>query len=69
MALSKGTSVEWNTPQGTTYGKIVEKKTSDFQLDGNTHRASEDEPQYIVESGKTGARAAHKAGALTEKSA
>lgn len=68
MALSKGTSVEWNTPQGTTYGKIVEKKTSDFQLDGNTHRASEDEPQYIVESGKTGARAAHKASALTEKS-
>lgn len=69
MALSKGTSVEWNTPQGATHGKIVEKKTSDFQLDGNTHRASEDEPQYIVESGKTGARAAHKAGALTEKSA
>ncbi|MHA7276726.1 hypervirulence associated TUDOR domain-containing protein [Arthrobacter sp. Hz1] len=68
MALSKGTSVEWNTPQGTTYGTIVEKKTSDFQLDGNTHRASDDEPQYIVESGKTGARAAHKASALTEKS-
>lgn len=68
MALSKGTTVEWNTPQGTTHGKIVEKKTSDFQLEGNTHRASDDEPQYIVESGKTGARAAHKASALTEKS-
>ena len=68
MALKKGTSVEWNTPQGTTYGKIVEKKTADFDLDGNTHRASEDEPQYIVESGKTGAKAAHKASALTEKS-
>lgn len=67
MTLSKGTIVEWNTPQGTTHGKVVEKKTSDFQLDGNTHRASGDEPQYIVESAKTGARAAHKAGALTEK--
>jgi hypothetical protein len=42
-------------------------KTSDFELDGNTHRASEDEPQYVVESDKTGARAAHKASALTEK--
>ncbi|KIS26225.1 hypothetical protein TV39_16390 [Arthrobacter sp. SPG23] len=67
MALSKGTSVEWNTPQGPTHGKIVEKKTSDFELDGNQHRASEEEPQYVVESAKTGARAAHKASALTEK--
>ena len=67
MSLRKGTSVEWNTPQGPTHGKIVEKKTSDFQLDGNTHRATDEEPQYVVESAKTGARAAHKASALTEK--
>ncbi|MBP1232563.1 hypothetical protein JOE40_002207 [Arthrobacter sp. PvP102] len=44
MALRKGTSVEWNTPQGPTHGKIVEKKTSDFDLDGNKHRASEEAP-------------------------
>ena len=67
MSLRKGSSVEWNTPQGVTHGQIVEKKTSDFELDGNTHRASKDEPQYVVESAKTGARAAHKASALTEK--
>ena len=67
MSLRKGTFVEWNTPQGPTHGKIVEKKTSDFQLDGNTHRATDEEPQYVVESAKTGARAAHKASALTEK--
>ena len=67
MSLSKGTHVEWNASQGKTHGKIVEKKTSDFELDGNKHRASEDEPQYVVESDKTGARAAHKASALTEK--
>ena len=57
MSQRKGSSVEWNTPQGLTHGTIVEKKTSDFELDGNTHRASEDEPQYVVESAKTGARA------------
>ncbi|MGR0162168.1 hypervirulence associated TUDOR domain-containing protein [Paenarthrobacter nitroguajacolicus] len=68
MALSKGTRVEWNTPQGKTHGKIVEKKTAGFVLDGNKHVASEDEPQYVVESEKTGARAAHKGSALTEKS-
>jgi hypothetical protein len=67
MSQRKGTSVEWTTPQGPTHGKIVEKKTSDFQLDGNTHRATAEEPQYVVESAKTGARAAHKASALTEK--
>lgn len=67
MALTKGIEVEWNTPQGKTHGKIVEKKTRDFELDGRTHRASDDEPQYVVESAKTGARAAHKASALTEK--
>ena len=66
MALTKGTAVEWNTPQGKTHGRIVEKKTSDFELDGHTHRASQDEPQYIVKSAKTGSRAAHKAGALSE---
>jgi hypothetical protein len=67
MPLRKGTPVEWNTPQGPTQGKIVEKKVSDFELEGYTHRASEDEPQYVVESAKTGARAAHKASALTVK--
>ena len=67
MALTKGTEVEWNTPQGKTRGKIVENKTSDFEFDGHTHRASDDEPQYVGESATTGARAAHKAGAVTEK--
>ena len=67
MSLSKGTPVEWNTPQGPTHGKVVEKKVRDFELAGHTHRASEDEPQYVVESARTGARAAHKASALTVK--
>lgn len=66
--FKQGDKVEWNTPQGKTHGKIVEKKTSDFVLDGNKHVASDDEPQYVVESEKTGARAAHKGSALTEKS-
>ena len=67
MSLSKGTPVEWETSRGPTNGTVLEKKVSDFELDGHTHRASEDEPQYVVESAKTGARAAHKGSALTEK--
>ncbi|MFI7493635.1 DUF2945 domain-containing protein [Kocuria sp. M4R2S49] len=66
MSLRKGTKVTWNTAQGTTEGTVVEKKTEDFELDGRTYRASADDPHYIVESDSSGARATHKADALTE---
>jgi hypothetical protein len=66
MGMSKGTKVTWNTPQGKTEGTIVETKTEDFELDGHTYRASEEDPRYIVESEKSGARAAHTGDALTE---
>jgi surface antigen len=67
MGLQKGDRVAWNTPQGETTGVIVERRTEDFQLAGQQFRASDDEPAFIVESDKTGARAAHKAGALTQR--
>lgn len=62
--LSKGDRVSWNTSQGRTQGEIVEKKTKDFQFDGQKFTASDDEPAYIIESEKTGAKAAHKGSAL-----
>src|SRR3569623_364308 len=60
----QGDRVSWNTSQGTTYGKVVEKLTSDTKIEDHQVRASEDDPQYLVESEKTGARAAHTSGAL-----
>ena len=57
--LSTGDRVSWNTSQGRTQGKIVEKKTKDFQFDGQKFTASADEPSYLIESEKSGARAAH----------
>ncbi|PPG28786.1 DUF2945 domain-containing protein [Pseudoclavibacter sp. RFBG4] len=62
--LSRGDRVSWNTPQGRTQGEVVEKKTKDFQFDKQKFTASEDEPAYIIESEKSGARAAHKGSAL-----
>lgn len=56
--------VSWNTSQGRTRGRVVERRTSDFTFEGQRFRASEDEPAFIVESEKTGARAAHKGTAL-----
>ena len=62
--FSKGDRVSWATSQGRTTGTIVEKRTSDFEFAGQTFRASNDEPAFIVKSEKTGAEAAHKPGAL-----
>ncbi len=59
-----GDDVSWDTPQGRTHGVIVEKKTQDFQLAKQHFTASDDEPKFVVESDRTGARAAHAASAL-----
>ena len=66
--LSKGDKVTWNTSQGETHGTVEEKKTKDFQFDGQHFTASSDEPAYIVKSDKSGKEAAHKGSALTKKS-
>lgn len=68
MAYRKGQKVRWNTSQGTTEGTVVEKRTKDFQFEGQKFTATEDEPAYIVESAKTGAKAAHKESALDASS-
>ena len=67
MAFSKGDAVTWNTSQGETHGKVVEQKTKEFQHDGQTFKASEDEPYYVVESDKSGSTAAHKESALSKR--
>ena len=62
--MKQGDRVSWSTSQGETEGKIVERKTKDFQLAKQHFKASEDEPKFIVESDKSGARAAHAESAL-----
>lgn len=64
MALRKGSSVSWNTSQGKTSGKAVEKRTKDFTFDGQDFKASADDPYWIVESAKSGKQAAHKESSL-----
>lgn len=65
--LHKGDKVEWNTSQGKTNGEVVKKQTSDTQIKSHKVSASEDDPQFIVKSDKSGATAAHKPEALTKK--
>jgi hypothetical protein len=46
--------------QGTTRGKVVRKLTQPIKIKGHKVAASPQNPEYLVESGKTGARAAHR---------
>jgi hypothetical protein len=62
--LHKGDHVEWNTAQGTTRGEVEKKLTSPTKIKGHEVKASKDNPEYLVESDKTGAEAAHKPTAL-----
>jgi hypothetical protein len=66
--LNAGDRVSWNTPQGRTHGTIVEDRTRDFEFAGQHFTASAEDPAYIVESEKSGDRAAHKRSALRKLS-
>jgi DUF2945 family protein len=59
-ALKPGDHVRWNTSQGETQGRVVRKVTSKTKVKGHTAKASAEEPQYLVESEKSGARAVHR---------
>ncbi len=55
-----GDKVKWDHSQGTTTGKVVRKLTKPTTIKTHKVAASKENPEYLVESGKTGARAAHK---------
>lgn len=63
-ALKKGDKVEWGTLQGKIKGTVKEKVAKPTQIKGHKAKASKGEPQFLVESEKTGKKAAHKASAL-----
>ncbi|WP_207843364.1 DUF2945 domain-containing protein [Williamsia soli] len=67
MAINKNDTVSWNTPQGPTEGKAIEKRTKEFTFDGQKFKAGDDEPYWIVESSKSGKQAAHKESSLKAK--
>lgn len=65
--FKKGDHVQWDTPQGTTTGVVVEKVTGEAHAGGHTAKASKDEPQYRVKSDKSGKEAIHKPEELRKK--
>ncbi len=66
--LKKGDKVEWDTSQGKTHGTVEKKQTTETHIKGHKVAATKDDPQYIVKSDKSGAKAAHKPDALKKTS-
>ena len=65
--LEKGDKVEWSSHGGTASGEVEKKITERTEAAGRTVAASEDEPQYLVRSEKSGGEAVHKPSALRKK--
>ena len=63
-SFKPGDRVEWNTSQGETTGRVEKKLTSPTDIKGHHVAASPDNPEYLVESEKSGGKAAHKPGSL-----
>jgi hypothetical protein len=62
--FKKGDRVEWNSSGGKTVGEVKKKLTEPIEIKNHTVAASKDNPEYLVESEKTGKEAAHKPDAL-----
>lgn len=60
----KGDRVRWSSHGGEAVGRVTRRITGDTEAAGRTVRASEEEPQYLVESEKSGGEAVHRASAL-----
>ena len=63
-ALRPGEEVSWSTSQGKMHGHVVKKTMRENHIKDHKVAASKDNPEYVVQSAKTGKRAAHKRSAL-----
>jgi len=64
---TRGDEVAWSTHGTETHGTVEKKITSDTEAAGRTVRASDDDPQFLVKSAKSGREAVHKPEALRKR--
>jgi hypothetical protein len=62
--LKKGDKVEWETSQGKTQGVVKKKLTSPTKIKDHKVAASEENPEFLVETIKSKKEAAHKPASL-----
>jgi preprotein translocase subunit YajC len=64
-AIKPGDRVTWNAgSEGSVTGVVKKKLTKAMKIKSHDVAATPDNPEYLVESEKTGALAAHKLGSL-----
>ncbi|MFN7140468.1 MAG: DUF2945 domain-containing protein [Limisphaerales bacterium] len=66
--LKPGDKVSWKTSRGSTQGVVKKKLTSPTKIKSHKVAASKENPEYLVESTKSGKPAAHKKSALKKLS-
>ena len=59
-----GDHVTWNSEAGRVSGTIIRVHTRDTDYKGYTHHASQEDPQYEIQSDKSDHIALHKGAAL-----
>jgi hypothetical protein len=62
--LHGGDRVSWESSGSHSIGKVVRRQASPTRIEGHQVAASKDRPEFIVESDKSGKRAAHRAEVL-----
>ncbi len=65
--FSQGDEMTWKSHGGEAVGKVKKKITSDTKAAKRQVRASDEDPQYLVKSDKSGGEAVHKRSALKKK--
>jgi len=64
--FKKGDRVEWHSSGGTSKGEVKEVITEPTEFKNHHFEASEEKPEYRVESEKSGKDAIHKGDALKQ---
>jgi len=62
--LNKDDQVTWRSHGSEATGAVEKKITEDTEAAGRKVRTSQDDPQYLVKSDKSGGEAAHKPSAF-----
>ncbi len=65
--FSRGDEVTWKSHGGEAVGKVKKKITSDTKAAERQVRASDEDPQYLVKSDKSGSEAVHKPSAMKKQ--
>ncbi len=58
--LEAGDRVAWDTSQGPTTGEVKRRLTKPTKIKGHEVKASNDNPEYLVETERTHKEAAHR---------